>query len=48
MGKEECAGRGMVEFTAIVALNSLDGGVELCAHIREKMSENIKSVRLEA
>jgi hypothetical protein len=35
ISEEERAGRGMVEFTTIVALNCLDGGAELRAHIRE-------------
>jgi hypothetical protein len=48
VGEEERAGRGMIKFTAIVALNCLDGGVELRAHIREKMGEYAKSVRFEA
>jgi hypothetical protein len=48
VGEEEHAGRGMIKFAATVALNRLDGGVELRVHIREKMSEDAKSVRLEA
>ena len=48
VGEEERAGRGMIEFTAIVALNCLDGGVELRAHIREKMGEYGESVGFEA
>jgi hypothetical protein len=48
VSEEERAGQGMVEFTAIVALNCLDGGVELCAHIREEISESSKSVGFEA
>ena len=48
MSEEERAGRGMIKFTAVIALNCLDGGVELRAHIREKMNENTKCVGLEA
>ena len=48
VGEEERARRGMVKFAAVVALNCLDGGVELRAHIREKMNENAKCVGLEA
>jgi len=33
MSEEECAGRGVVKLAAVVALNCLDGGVELRAHI---------------
>ena len=33
MSEEERVGRGVVKLTAIVALNCLDGGVELRAHI---------------
>jgi hypothetical protein len=33
MGEEERAGRGMIKFTTIIALNCLNGGVELRAHI---------------
>ena len=33
VSEEECAGRGMIKFTAVIALNCLDGGVELRAHI---------------
>jgi hypothetical protein len=48
MGEEERAGRRMIEFTAIVALNCLYEGVELRAHIREKVSKSVKSVGFEA
>ena len=33
LGEEECAGRGMIKFTAVIALNCLDSGVKLCARI---------------
>jgi len=33
VSEEECAGRGMIKFTAVIALNCLDGGVKLCARI---------------
>jgi hypothetical protein len=48
MCEEERAGRGMIKFTTIVALDCLDGGVELCAHMREKIGKSGKSVRFEA
>jgi hypothetical protein len=48
VGGEERAGREMIKFAAIVALNCLDGGVELRAHIREKMGEYTKNVGFEA
>ena len=48
MSEEERAGRGMIEFTAIVALDCVDGGVELRAHIREEIRDCTKSIRFEA
>jgi len=48
MSEEERAGRGMVEFAAIVALNCLDGGAEVRAHIGEKVSNGIKRVGFKA
>jgi hypothetical protein len=36
MSEEERVGRGMVEFTAVVALNCLDGGAELRTDIGKK------------
>ena len=48
MSEEERASRGVVKLAAVVALNCLDGGVELRAHIREKMGEYGESVGFEA
>jgi hypothetical protein len=36
MSEEERVGRGVVKLTAVVALNCLDGGVVLRAHIGKK------------
>jgi len=33
VSEEERAGRGMIKFTAVIALNCLDSGVKLCARI---------------
>ena len=48
MGEEERAGRGVVKLAAVVALNCLDGGGELRAHIREEIRDCTKSIRFEA
>ena len=48
MGEEERAGRGVIELVAIVALNCLDRGIKLCAHIREKVRKDAKGIGLEA
>jgi hypothetical protein len=37
MSGEEHAGQGVVKLEAVVALNCLDGGVELRAHIEKKL-----------
>ena len=44
MGEEERVGAGIVEFATVVALNYLNRGAELRAHIREKIREDAKSV----
>jgi hypothetical protein len=36
MSEEERAGQRIVEFTAVVALDCLDGGAELHTHIGKK------------
>ena len=36
VGKKERAGRGIIEFTAIVALDAFDGGAKLRADISKK------------
>jgi HD-like signal output (HDOD) protein len=37
MGEKECAGGRVVELSAIVALDILDGDRKLCAHIGKKI-----------
>jgi hypothetical protein len=37
VGKKERAGKGIIEFTAIVALDAFDGGAKLCADISKKL-----------
>jgi len=37
MGEKERAGLRIVEFTAVVALDALDGGAKLRANISEKI-----------
>jgi hypothetical protein len=36
VGEEECAGLRIVEFTAVIALDTLDGGAKLCANMSKK------------
>ena len=48
MSKEECVGAGVVELTAIVALDRLDSGAILGGHMSKKVSECRKCVRLKA
>jgi len=48
MSEEECAGRGVVKLAAVVALNRLNGGVKLCAHIREKIRNDTESIGFKA
>ena len=48
MGEEERAGQRMIKFTAVVALNCLDGGVELRAHIGKKVRYDAKGFRFQA
>ena len=38
----------MIELAAIVALDGLDRGAKLCAHISKKVKKSGKSVRLKA
>ena len=46
LGEEECAGRGVIELAAIVALDGLNRGAKLCAHISKKVRKSGKSVGL--
>jgi len=48
VGEEEHAGLGIVEFTAIVALDALDGGAKLCANISKKIRKCGKYLGFEA
>jgi hypothetical protein len=48
VSEEERAGRGVVKLAAVVALNCLDGGGKLRAHIGEKVREDAKSIRFKA
>ena len=48
VGEEERAGLGIVEFTAIVALDALDGGAKLCANISKKIRKCGKCLGFEA
>jgi hypothetical protein len=42
VGEKECAGGGIVKFTAIVALNALNGGAKLRVNKSEKIREGGK------
>ena len=48
MSEEERASRGVVKLAAVVALNCLDGGVELLVHIGKKVRNDIESIRFKA
>jgi hypothetical protein len=48
MSEEERAGRGVVKLEAVVALNCLDRGVELHAHIGKKVRNDTESIRFKA
>ena len=48
MSEEERASRGVVKLAAVVALNRLNGGVKLCAHIREKIRNDTESIGFKA
>jgi hypothetical protein len=47
-GGKECARGGVIELTAIVALDGFDGAAKLCGDISEKMRHGGKSVRFNA
>jgi hypothetical protein len=42
VGEKERAGWGIVKFTAIVALDVLDGGAKLCVNIGKKIENGGK------
>ena len=46
MGEKERAGLGIIKFTAIVALDALDGGAELGANKSEKNWQGWKKSRI--
>jgi len=48
VGKEEGTGARVIELTAVVALDALDGDAKLCAHVGEKVREGGKRVRFKA
>jgi len=48
MGEEESSGAGVVEFTAVVTLDGLNGGAELGRYIGKEVSNRRKSVRFHA
>ena len=39
MGEEEGSGAGVIKLAPVVALNSFNGGAELCGHIRKEVSQ---------
>jgi hypothetical protein len=47
VGEKECAGWGIIEFIAIVALDALDGGAKLRVNIGKKIEsvENVSDFR---
>ena len=47
MGEEEGPGAGVVKLAPVVALDSFNGGTELCGHIREEVSQGVIRVGLE-
>ena len=47
MGEEEGSGAGVIELAPVVALDSFDGGAELCGHIGEEVSQGGIRVGLE-
>ena len=47
VGEEERAGRGVIKLAAVVALNCLDRGVELCACVRKKVRQDAEGVGFE-
>ena len=48
VGEKERAGGGIIKFTAIVALNALDGGAKLRANVSEKIGKSGKCLRFKA
>jgi len=48
MGEEESLGAGVVELTAVVTLDGLNGGAELGRYIGKEVSNRRKSVRFHA
>ena len=47
MGEEEGSGAGVIKLAPVVALNSFNGGTELCGHIGEEVSQGGIRVGLE-
>ena len=48
MGEKERAGLGIIKFTAIVALDALDGGAELGVNKSEEIGKGGKNLGFEA
>jgi hypothetical protein len=48
VGKEEGTGARVIELTAVVTLDALDGDTKLCAHVGEKVRKGGKCVRFKA
>jgi hypothetical protein len=46
--EEELADRGIIKFTAVVALDALDGGAKLRAYVGKEINKSGKSVRFKA
>jgi hypothetical protein len=47
MGEEEGSGTGVIKLAHVVALDSFNGGTELCGHIRKEVSQGVICVELE-
>ena len=48
MGEKERTGRRIIKFTAVVALDALDGGAKLRANVSEKIGKSGKCLRFKA
>jgi hypothetical protein len=48
MSGEETAGAGVIKFTPVITLDSLDSSPELSFHIGKEISKRAESVRFES
>jgi len=48
VGEKERASRRIIKFTAVVALDALDGGAKLRANVSEKIGKSGKCLRFKA